>query len=125
MAVRLSALRARRPSPPRKIPGTHFCQRLSRHQGHSASGRIKSIEKSNDIGNRPHDLPACSIVSQPTTLPRAALLLLLLLLLLFSNKHCPSARCAYAANAVGEDLDIFGIGAVSLNNIYTHQPKIC
>jgi hypothetical protein len=41
-----------------------------------------------------------------------------------SNKHCPSARCAYADNAVGKDLDIFAIGAVSLNNIYTHQPKI-
>jgi hypothetical protein len=23
------------------------------------------------------------------------------------NKHCPSARCAYAANAVSKDLDIF------------------
>jgi hypothetical protein len=41
-----------------------------------------------------------------------------------SNKHCPSARCAYAANAVGKDLDIFAIGAVSLNHIYTHLPKI-
>jgi hypothetical protein len=37
---------------------------------------------------------------------------------------CPSARCAYAANEVGKDLDIFAIGAVSLNHIYTHQPKI-
>jgi hypothetical protein len=26
-----------------------------------------------------------------------------------SNKHCPSARCAYAANAVGIDLDIFAL----------------
>jgi hypothetical protein len=41
-----------------------------------------------------------------------------------SNKHCPSARCAYAADAVGESLHIFVIGAVSLNHIYTHQPKI-
>jgi hypothetical protein len=30
------------------------------------------FEKSNDlIGNQTHDLPACSIVPQPTTLPRA------------------------------------------------------
>jgi hypothetical protein len=29
----------------RKIPGTHFYQRLSRPQGHSAAGRIKSTEK--------------------------------------------------------------------------------
>jgi hypothetical protein len=41
-----------------------------------------------------------------------------------SNKHCPSARCAYAANAVGKELDILAIGDVSLNHIYTHQPKI-
>jgi hypothetical protein len=30
---------------PRKIPGTHFCQGLSRPQGHSAAGRIRKIEK--------------------------------------------------------------------------------
>jgi hypothetical protein len=34
------------------------------------TGRIRSIEKSNDIENRTRDLPACSIVPQPTTLPR-------------------------------------------------------
>jgi hypothetical protein len=69
MAVRLSALRdGRPPFTPRKIPGTHFCQRLSRPQGHIAAGRIRSIEKSNYlIGNRIRDLPAYSIVSQPTT----------------------------------------------------------
>jgi hypothetical protein len=39
------------------------------------------------------------------------------------SKHCP-ARCAYAANVVGKDLDIFAIGAVSFNHIFTHQPKI-
>jgi hypothetical protein len=74
MAVRLSALRAGSPLPPRKIPGTHFCQRLSRPQGHnSAAGRIRSIEKSNDlIGNRTGDLSACSVVPQPTKLPRAS-----------------------------------------------------
>jgi hypothetical protein len=40
-------------------------------QGHSAAGRIRSTEKSNDlIRNLTHDLQACSTVSQPTTLPR-------------------------------------------------------
>jgi hypothetical protein len=34
-----------------------------------------------------------------------------------SKKHCPSAPCVYAANAVGKDLDIFAIGAVSLNHV--------
>jgi hypothetical protein len=36
------------------------------------AGRIRSVEKSHDlIGNRNRDLPACSLVPQPTTLPRA------------------------------------------------------
>jgi hypothetical protein len=34
-----------------------------------------------------------------------------------SNKHCPSAPCAYAANVVGKHLDIFAVGAVSLYHI--------
>jgi hypothetical protein len=74
MTVR-SALRAGRPLPPRKIPDTHFCLRLSRPQGHTAPGRIRSTEKSNDlIGNPTRDRLACSIVPQPTMLPRAPLL---------------------------------------------------
>jgi hypothetical protein len=53
------------------IPGTHFCWRLSRSEGHSAAGRASSIEKSNDlIVNQNSDLLACSILRQPTTLPR-------------------------------------------------------
>jgi hypothetical protein len=72
--VWLSALRAGRPLHPRKIPGTHFCQRLSRPQEHSAAGRIRSIEESNDIGNRTRDLPACDIVTEPTTLSCASII---------------------------------------------------
>jgi hypothetical protein len=50
---------------PRKIPGTHFCQRLSRPQGNSTAGRFRSIEKSNDlIGNQTRTLLACTIVPQ-------------------------------------------------------------
>jgi hypothetical protein len=72
MAVELSALRRRPPFTPGKIHGTHFCQTLSRHQDNSAAGRIRAIDKSNDqTGNLTRDLPACSIVLQPTTLPRA------------------------------------------------------
>jgi hypothetical protein len=62
MAVRSSALHADRPLPPKKIPGTHFYYRLSRPQGQSAAGRIRSIEKIHLIGTRSRDLPACSIV---------------------------------------------------------------
>jgi hypothetical protein len=70
MEVNLLALRAGRPLPSRKIPGTHFCQRLSRPRGYSAAGRIRSIEKSNDLIET-RDLPASSVVPQPTTLQRA------------------------------------------------------
>jgi hypothetical protein len=46
-----------------------------------------------------------------------------------SNKHRPSARCAYAANAVGEDLDIFlsiifyNLVPKIVNNIVTCTPE--
>jgi hypothetical protein len=73
--VRLSALHIGRLYPPGNIPGTHFCWRLSRPQGHSATGRIMSMKNSNDnIGNRTRDLPVCSAVPQPTAPPRAPLL---------------------------------------------------
>jgi len=62
----------RPPLPPRNIPGTHFCYKLSQSQGHSAAGRIMSMKKSNDINrNRTRDLPACGAVPQPTAPPRA------------------------------------------------------
>ena len=58
--------------PPVNIPGTHFCWRLSRPQGHSSARRIMSMKNSNDtIGNRTRDLPTCSSVPQPTASPRA------------------------------------------------------
>jgi hypothetical protein len=41
-----------------------------------------------------------------------------------SNKLYPSARCAYAAKVVGKDLNIFAIGAISLNHIYNNLSKI-
>ena len=57
----LSALRTGRFLPPGNTPGTHFCQRLSRPQGHSAIGRIMSVKNSNDtIWNRTSNLPICS-----------------------------------------------------------------
>jgi hypothetical protein len=40
MVVRLSALGTGRLYPPGNTPGTHFCQRLSRPQGHSVAERI-------------------------------------------------------------------------------------
>jgi hypothetical protein len=59
------------PFTPRAIPSTPFCYGLSRTQGHSAAGKIGSIEKFNYlIRIRSSDLPACSTVLQPTSLPR-------------------------------------------------------
>jgi hypothetical protein len=50
-------------SPPGNTTGTHFCYRLSRPQGHSATGRIMSLKNSNDtIGNRTRDLPFREVV---------------------------------------------------------------
>jgi hypothetical protein len=57
---------------PSKFLGPNFRYSPSRHQGHKTAGKIKSIEKfNNPIGNQTRDLPACSIVPQPSTLPHA------------------------------------------------------
>jgi hypothetical protein len=60
---KIVSLMHRPPLPPGNTPSTHFCLRLSRPQGHSATGRIMSLKNSNDnIGNRTRDLPVCSVV---------------------------------------------------------------
>jgi hypothetical protein len=70
--VRLSALRGDPTYTPRKIPDVHFCWTLSRPLGRSATRRIRSTEKYNDlIVDRTHDLLACSMMLQPTTVQRA------------------------------------------------------
>jgi hypothetical protein len=51
MAVKLSALYAGRTLPLRKIPGTHFCYRLSKLRGHSAVGRT-GLTKKELMGNQ-------------------------------------------------------------------------
>ena len=55
--------------PPRDIPVTHFCQKLSRPQGHNEAGRIMSKKNYNyPVGNRSSYVPACSAVPIPTAL---------------------------------------------------------
>jgi hypothetical protein len=72
MAVRLSAPRASCPLPPGWFLVLISVRSWVNPQGHSAVGRIRSIERSNDlIGIRTRDLPACSVVPQLTTLPLA------------------------------------------------------
>jgi hypothetical protein len=63
----LSAVPTGRLYYPGYIPGTHFCQRLSQPQSHSAAERIMSMKNSKDtIGNQTRDFPACSAMPQPT-----------------------------------------------------------
>ena len=70
--VRLSALRTGRLYPQEIFLVLISVKRLSQPQGHSAAGRIMSMKNSNEtIGNRTRDLPTCSAVPQPITLPRA------------------------------------------------------
>jgi hypothetical protein len=58
-----------RPSPPVILLVLISVRSQVDPRGHSATGRIRSIEESNDhIGDRTRDLPACSIVRQATTL---------------------------------------------------------
>jgi hypothetical protein len=71
MAVRLPALGSCRPLPPGRFLVLISLIGSVDPQGHSATERIRSTEKFYDlIGNRIRDLPACSIVSQPSTLRR-------------------------------------------------------
>jgi len=47
-----------------QLESTHFCWRISRSQGHSAGGRIMSMNNSNGtILKRIRDLPACSTLT--------------------------------------------------------------
>jgi hypothetical protein len=52
------------------------------------------------------------------------IIIITIIIIIIIINHCPSARCAYAANAVVKDLDIFAIGAVSLDHILNLLPKI-
>jgi hypothetical protein len=52
--------------PPGRFLELISVKRLHRLQGHSAAGRIRSVEKYSGIGSRIHKLPACSIMPQPT-----------------------------------------------------------
>jgi hypothetical protein len=71
MVVKLSALCAGCSLLPGRFLVLNSVRGPNQPQGHSAAGRIRSIEKSNDLnGNRTRDLPPCSIVPQPTMLSR-------------------------------------------------------
>jgi hypothetical protein len=67
----LNSCRPPRPLPPGRLLVVISVKRMSRRWGHSTARRIRSIEKIQLIGTRTRDLPTCSMVHQPTTLPRA------------------------------------------------------
>ena len=72
--AKLSAPHTGRLYPTRDITGTHLCWRLSRLQGRSAVGRIKSEKNANDpMVDRTRDLSTCSVLPQPTALLRVTL----------------------------------------------------
>jgi hypothetical protein len=56
---------------PRKIPGTHFLEAESNPGAMVRLEGLGKLKKSTSSGTRTGDLPACSIVPQPTTLSRA------------------------------------------------------
>jgi hypothetical protein len=70
MAVRLSALSACRPLPPGRFPVLISVRGWVDPRAILQLEGLGKLKKSNDIGTRTRDLPACSIVPQPTTLPR-------------------------------------------------------
>jgi hypothetical protein len=71
MAVMLSALRSWRLLPPGIFMVLISVKSWVPPQSHSATWIIRSVEKSSDVGNRTRNLPACSIIPQPTTVPHA------------------------------------------------------
>ena len=68
------SLTHRPPFTPGNTPGTHFCQRLSRPQGHSATGRIMSLEKfqrHHRLTNpRPAGLQCSDLTTTPPRVPK-------------------------------------------------------
>jgi hypothetical protein len=91
MAVRLSALRAGRPLPPGRflvlisVRGWVDTRDIVRLEG------LSQLKKIHLIGTRTRDLPACCIVPQPTTLPRAPLFYVFRL---FLTSHCYGRICS-------------------------------
>jgi hypothetical protein len=82
---------ASHPLPPGRVLVLISVKRLSPLHGRSLDGSIRSTEKFCDLTwDQIHNLPACSIVPQPTTLPHDILQIKLVTkrILSFSCEHC-------------------------------------
>jgi hypothetical protein len=55
---KVASLMHQPPLPPGNIPGTHFCWRFSRPQGHNATGRIMSLKNLNENNRESNPRPA-------------------------------------------------------------------
>jgi hypothetical protein len=113
------------PFSPTKIPGTHFCYRLSQPQGHSAAGRIWSIEKfTTSLGIEPGDLLPCSMVPQPPTLPCApATFSILILYVDWSVLGCDTMWSGRQIPFWMNIVSCFGVQSASSSEIFQSTSK--
>jgi hypothetical protein len=64
------------------------------------AARVRSIEKSNDIGNRANDLPTYSIAPQPTTLPRAPIIIIIIIIIGWRKLHNEELHKLYSSASI-------------------------
>jgi hypothetical protein len=97
MAVRLSALRAGRFLPPRKISVRGWVDPR-------AIVRLEGLKKSTLSGTWTGDLPVCSIVPQPTMLPRAPFILCMYNIYVFHSEQWTEIECSLSFVGVYSEL---------------------
>jgi hypothetical protein len=86
-------------------------ERLSRPQGQSAAGRIRSFEKFSDlIGNRTRTVP------QPTTLPRAPVLV-------WRSRNA-LRKCLWTSRNIMVDLNSSKVCSLEVRSVKTHTVSV-
>jgi hypothetical protein len=127
--VMLSAIRTGRLYPPRKIPGTHFCQRLSRPQGHNEVEKIKSMKNLKEpIGIWSRVLPTCNTVPKPAALLRAIALIVfhyIISLSVFPRHHKLLYRHSQAVRVAGQHYLRFFTGDNAYSTVCNNGIQEC